>query len=439
MEVDMDSALTEIPILIVEDNPEERRLMAAILEREGYRLDAAGSLKEARQIMSQRCYGVLLVDLRLGDGDGTELLALPMAKPRPVVILITAYASLRSALGALRRGAYDYLTKPYDSDVLVTTVHRAAEKFDLECALAARTLQLESANRQMRERVEEATREISRLNRRLKQHVIRLAQSRQVQNQVVFDVIHELRNPLMVIKGFSDCLLRRETVGPAARSGEMLAAIRCGVYTLLNLISDLADSCRLANGKLSLQPEEFATGALIRDAVDGYRLQAGKRGLFIECLLPDGPGPTVYADPNRLRQILGNLIFNAMKFTRPGGRVTVSAREAGGWTLFDVEDTGIGMTPEDSARVFERFYQAAQPRGQAPGFGLGLSIVKALVEAQGGRIGVVTRRNVGSRFFFTLPAHRPAQQLVAADGEPTKASPQGKAPEKSSIFGRIQS
>ena len=222
-----------------------------------------------------------------------------------------------------------------------------------------------------------------------------LAQGRE---QVLGIVAHDLRNPLNLI-GLTNQLLPEETRSPERRK---VADINARAVKQMNrLIDDLLDTVRLQAGALSLNIENVSVDEIVRQTAAGARAAADARNIDLQVLTP-APDLTVRADPLRLSQIVGNLLGNAVKFVPGNGRVTLRASRDGPNILFQIEDSGPGIPPADVEHLFDKFWQGR--KGDRRGVGLGLTIAKGLVEAQGGRIWVETVLGAGSTFSFTLPA-----------------------------------
>ena len=214
-------------------------------------------------------------------------------------------------------------------------------------------------------------------------------------------VSHELRTPLTSIVSFSE-LLRGEATGMSADGLKFLDIIERNADRLLGLIDDLLMLNRLESGALPLELEQVAVPDLLAEAVKSAAPVAAKSGVTLH--LDAGEGPRVRADPRRLLQVLDNLIGNAVKFSHVGGLVRVSAKYARGTWRVDVSDTGIGIPPEEAARLFGPFMRASNARiAGLPGTGLGLSIVKSLVEMHGGHVTVDSELNEGTTFSVFLP------------------------------------
>ena len=216
-------------------------------------------------------------------------------------------------------------------------------------------------------------------------------------------VSHELRTPLTSIVSFSE-LLRGESDGLSADGGMFLDIIERNADRLLCLIDDLLMLNRLEGGALPLELAEVSIPGLAEDAVKSAMAVAAKSGVTVH--LDAGEGPRVRADPRRLLQVLDNLIGNAVKFSRAGGLVRVSAEYARETWRIDVSDTGIGIPPDEVARLFGAFVRGSNARiAGLPGTGLGLSIVKALVEMHGGQVTVDSELGRGTTFSVRLPGH----------------------------------
>ncbi len=216
-------------------------------------------------------------------------------------------------------------------------------------------------------------------------------------------VAHELRTPLTSIVSFSE-LLRGESDGLSADGGRFLDIIERNADRLLRLIDDLLMLNRLEGGALPLELASVSIPGLATEAVRSATAVAAKSGVTVH--LDAGDGPQARADPRRLLQVLDNLIGNAVKFSSAGGLVRVSARYTRESWRIDVSDTGIGIPPEEAARLFSPFVRGSNARiAGLPGTGLGLSIVKALVEMHGGQVRVASELGQGTMFSVLLPMY----------------------------------
>jgi signal transduction histidine kinase len=222
-------------------------------------------------------------------------------------------------------------------------------------------------------------------------------------NDFISLVTHELRVPMTSIRGYTDLILKG-LVGPLNQQQEsFLLTIRRNLDRMSVLVRDLADINRIESGRMKLELSLFDIIETVSEAVASLResLDAKRQSLSVE----EEPGlPPVYADRTRTIQLLTNLLSNANKYTAEGGDITVRVQSAGPMVQVDVVDNGIGISPADQSRLFTQFFRsdAAAVREQT-GWGLGLSIVKKIVEAQGGQVTCDSELGRGSRFSFTLP------------------------------------
>jgi signal transduction histidine kinase/PAS domain-containing protein len=232
----------------------------------------------------------------------------------------------------------------------------------------------------------------------------------QVRDDVLGIVAHDLRNPLNAILVQSQMLGRRGGE-PERRSQRPVDAIRRNAKRMNRLIEDLLDVTRLEADGLSIEPARISAGAVVCEAVENQLPTASSSSIDLRVEVARDL-PDVWADRERLLQVLENLIGNSIKFTESGGRITVGVDCVDGENLFWVMDTGRGIAAEDMPHIFDRFWQSK--RGGRRGTGLGLPIVKGLVEAHGGRVWVESAPGCGSTFRFTIPTTpRSGQRMMA--------------------------
>jgi two-component system cell cycle sensor histidine kinase PleC len=214
---------------------------------------------------------------------------------------------------------------------------------------------------------------------------------------------HELRTPLNAILGFSE-LLALDVFAP--RRAEYANLIHGAGSHLLSLVNDLLDLSRIEAGKLELHFESLDLAALIEECAETVAVRARSREIRLVRAV-DGKLPSITADQRAMKQILLNLLTNAIKFSAPGGSVEAFARVVpSGELIFGVKDDGIGIPENEQAHVFERFGQVRQHTSTEKGSGLGLPIVKGLAETHGGRVALVSRSRQGTCVTVTLPAER---------------------------------
>ncbi len=277
-------------------------------------------------------------------------------------------------------------------------------------------------SQELERRVEERTRELQALNRELEM-------ASRHKSEFLANMSHELRTPLHGVVGFADLLLGAGGTCPApptAQQQHYLENIRASGARLLELINDMLDLAKVEAGRMTLDLKEVPVGAALQEAVNPAKLLALQKGLTLDLHLVEAPSPLV-VDLRKFQQILGNLLSNAIKFTPGGGAITVEARpvpDPRGWALeVSVQDTGIGIAPEDGKRLFQEFVQLDNSLAKRhQGTGLGLALAKRLVKLHGGRIWAASAgRDKGATFTFRLPCRpgplRGKVLVVEDDGE----------------------
>ncbi|MBC7318409.1 HAMP domain-containing protein [Candidatus Bipolaricaulota bacterium] len=222
-----------------------------------------------------------------------------------------------------------------------------------------------------------------------------LQRAEAARRQFLADVAHELRTPLAVIRGNLEALLD----GAFPLTPESLAPVYEETLHLGELIEDLRTLTLADTGHLPLEREKVELGELVEGVVEAVRPVAKEEG--VEVVLSREPNLWVSVDPRRIRQVLGNLLSNALRYSPPGSTITVSARRQGNEIWVSVQDQGPGIPEEDLPHIFERFYKADKSRAEG-GTGLGLAIAKEIVAAHGGRIWA--ENSGGARFTFAIPA-----------------------------------
>lgn len=229
-----------------------------------------------------------------------------------------------------------------------------------------------------------------------------LKHAHDLRQQMTADIAHDLRTPLSVILGYTEAL----SEGKLEPEPEMLAVMHTEAQHLSRLIEDLKVIALADAGELPLNQQPVEPGLLLRRAADAHRVQASQKDIQIQVELP-GRLPAVAVDVDRLAQVLGNLLNNALRYTPPGGTIRLSASQDGEAVLLQVADSGPGIPAEALPDVFERTFRGDPSRHQTEGeTGLGLAIARSLVEAQGGVISVASQPGQGATFTIRLPPAR---------------------------------
>jgi len=490
-------------ILIVDDDLNLRRTMSDILETEGYEPVAAATGREALEEVSRTTPAVALIDLRVGDTSGIEVLrGIRQLSPETECIVLTGHATQTSAIEAVNLGAYGYLLKPYAVDQLLVIVQRAIERREARRALEeseeryrrffqtsrdctfitsldgqwldmndaavqlfgygskeelrqvnVREFYVNPADRQMllqeikeQGAIENRAIDLRRRNgdmihtlisavglhddlghltgfqgtirdvteRKLAEEALtnyatelaeknaELERLNEQKNQFLGIAAHELRNPLQFILAYSEFLLD-ETSDPLTEDQtQFLSVIRSSSEFVVRLVNDLLDVAKIEAGRLQLNLQPTDLGAIVRQNVSLNRTLAAKRGVGLQLHIE--PLPVMAIDPDKIEQVLNNLISNAVKYSPPGTAVNVSLSRHNDHLVLSVQDQGPGIPQDELDKVFQPFETTSvqSPRGEK-GTGLGLAITKRIVEGHDGRIWVESEPGRGAAFRLSLP------------------------------------
>lgn len=275
------------------------------------------------------------------------------------------------------------LLEPYE---MINDLYHSMER-----QVATRTRELQAANL----RLEQGKKGLSQLNQRL-------SESNRLKSEFMATMTHELRTPLTSVMAFCELMLD-EVPGPInAEQRENLMDIKAGAQQLMILITDILDMAKHEAGKLRLDSEEVDVNDVLRMVRRSMSAIAHQHSISLNVEKVDDL-PLIYGDPDRIRQMLVNLIANAIKFTKEGGSITVSAEADGNFCAISVRDTGIGIPPDLLPHIFEKFRQGNAKNQRRSGTGLGLALVKTLAELQDGRVSVNSKVGEGSHFTIFLP------------------------------------
>jgi len=235
--------------------------------------------------------------------------------------------------------------------------------------------------------------EVGELARAMNSMAEALGKQEELRRQFVAEVAHELRTPLTVIQGNMEAMVD----GVLAPTAEHLSSLNSQVLVLSRLVTDLRTLSLADAGRLEVKPVTLDIGEIAGQALEVVGPLAAEKSIRLERVLPPAL-PRVLADPQRVLQVLHNILANALRHTPKGGRISLEARPGAGELALSISDTGPGIPPEDMPYLFQRFH--SRHSGSS---GIGLAVVKALVEAQGGRVWAESRVGQGSTFYFTLP------------------------------------
>jgi signal transduction histidine kinase len=380
----------ELRVLIADDDEDDYILTRDLLQRIGrqrFRLDWTPSYEAALEAIELNQHDVYLFDYHLGQSDGLELMREALARGcKAPIILLTGTDDWETDVEAMKAGAADYLVKGHiDPRLLERSIRYALER------------------KRAQEELLEYAHEIERKNRDLAQAVTVSQEATKLKSQFLANVSHEIRTPMNGVLGMTELLLDTELTAEQRDYAE--TAFRSG-EALLEIIDSILDLSKIEAGKLQLEALDFNPAEVLHEVLKLVSGRARSKGLTITADVSEEAHGQLRGDPARLRQVLLNLVANAIKFTESGEvsvKVGVAGRsEHGTQLLFEVRDTGIGLTLEAQARLFQPFVQAdGSITRKYGGTGLGLAISKQLIEMMGGRVGVDSQPDQGSRFWFT--------------------------------------
>ena len=256
--------------------------------------------------------------------------------------------------------------------------------------------------------LKDRTQELARYNEEIKTANEKLKELDRLKSSFVSNVSHELRTPLTAIESLADNLLDGVTGPLTTKQSSYMIGIKESTERLERLINDLLDLSVIEAGKSGLKPTSFSMTSLLHEVTDTLKPMAEEKQISLQIASTNGRS-RVWADRDKVTQVLTNLIGNAVKFTPNLGKVTMTVGPAeNAWLCISIADTGPGIPPEEASKIFDEFYQMSRPgREKSKGVGLGLAISKKLVEMHGGKITVDSIVGRGSNFSFTLPAEIP--------------------------------
>ena len=390
-------------VLVVEDEEAVLQTIQGVLELDGYDVTAALGGEQALELIGRLPFDVMLTDMRLGDGlDGLHLVAELRRQGLPTVpILLTGYASMDTAVKALREGAYDYLVKPCDVLELRSTIARGVEKSRLSRQLGERVADLEAANQTIRALNFD-------LEARIEQATAELREQIAARDEFMATVSHDLKSPLTFIKGMASLRRRRAPETPDTQPLlDALEQIEASAGRMSQQLDELVDASRLESGRsLDLRREPVDLIALARKAVVEHQQSTDRHVLRLTSARDEVTGNW---DAVRLSRVLDNLLGNAIKYSPRGGAIEVDVGVDGATTagepiaVLTVADRGEGIPAADLPHIFERFHRGRNVAGRIPGTGIGLAGVRRIVELHDGTIEAESTVGMGSRFTVRLP------------------------------------
>jgi two-component system sensor histidine kinase/response regulator len=369
-------------LLVIDDEIGICEGIQRVLEPESFQVDIALEGMTGLDLVRRNGYDLILIDVKMPQISGLDLIPLiHEVDPEIICIIITGYATVEMAVSAIKQGAYDFLTKPFSIDTLLLAVNQGLERRKLSVE-AKRTAQVEAEARALSEEKD------------------RLLALDQAKKQFIRLVTHELKAPVSAIETYLTLILKGYV--PPDKQKEILEKCVTRAREERRLIDDLLELGQLESA-VSFQLSPVNPGDVLQEVVAEFQEEVKLKRLNL-VLESEQEIPEIRAVPEQIKSLWSNLISNAVKYTPPEGRITVSLGREGNWLMGEVKDTGIGISQEDCQRIFSEFFRAKNAVDcGVPGTGLGLVIVKRVVESLGGTIKAESELDRGTTFRFQIP------------------------------------
>jgi len=356
-------------ILVVDDEESMRDSCSKILKKDGFLADTAKDGYTGLEKIEKNKPDLVLIDLKMPGISGMEVLEkIKEIDPNIIPVVITGYSTVESAVEAMKRGAYDFLPKPFSPEELRIIIRRGLER---------RKLILEKKSLQKEKKL--------------------------IEENFITMVSHQLRSPLVAIQQYFEVILAGMVGEVQEKPKEMILRSRSRLEGLLNLINDWLDVARLDSGQIVDNIEPLSLKKVIKKIIEDMRPLTQDDNISLE-LGSCSENDLVQGDKETLEQVFSNLITNAIRYNKPKGRVIITIKENKDFISAEVKDTGIGITKEQLPFIFDQFYRVKRGEDhKIKGTGLGLSIAKKIVDAHGGSIKASSELGKGSRFTVLLP------------------------------------
>jgi two-component system sensor histidine kinase/response regulator len=369
-----DNKSEEVRLLVIDDTRANIDLICKTLKPNGYTFQIALNGETALKLLSkQPLPDLILLDIMMPGIDGYEtcrrIKADESIRDIPIIFL-TAMNETENIITAFKVGGVDYITKPFNREEIHAriTTHVNLQRLQKESELKSR--KLEALN--------------------------------DLKNKFIGIAAHDLRNPLVSIQGFSNILKNDIDILSKEMRDDFLETLCSASNHMLNLINEILDVSVIDSGNLQLKKNNSSLQKLVAERIRLYAVVADKKNITLQSDLEDIPEFSF--DPNRIAQVIDNLITNAIKFSPNEKTVQINLRQTEGLAVVSVQDEGPGISLENQGRLFQHFEVLdSRPTGNERCIGLGLSIAKRMIESHGGAIGVESTLGKGANFIFKLP------------------------------------
>ncbi|MFH1748297.1 MAG: hybrid sensor histidine kinase/response regulator [Planctomycetota bacterium] len=366
----MNTAETSVgPIIVIDDDEAMRRACQAALDRVGYEVetyaDGASGLERVREVHP----GVVVTDLKMPGMGGIEVINhVKEIDPDIVLVVITGFATVDTAVEAMKSGAYDFIPKPFTAEALRAIIGRAVERWQLSCE-----------------------------TRRL-----RAEKEAQARKFVTF-VSHQLQSPLVAVQQYLDVLMYQMGDDVPERQRLWINRSRQKITEMLAIIADWLTFAKVEGGQLATERRLLRWQEVVAQTLESYATTAETAGVALQNAVP-ADLPAVVGDAAALRMLLANLVSNAIKYNRKDGSVTVAAEADDETVTLSVTDTGVGIAPDQLPQVFAEFYRVKDgSTAGISGTGMGLAICEKIARELGGHMRVTSVAGQGSTFVVVLP------------------------------------
>lgn len=384
-------------LLIIDDEVEITKALTRQF-RKKYNVYSATSVFDGLNIMEKEHIQVILSDQRMPDMTGVDFFTLIKDKyPDALKLLITGYSDIEAVIGAINEGqVFRYITKPWNPDELESIVKEACEKYELITNNRKLLKSLKEINIDLENKVQDRTAELQKLNN----HLTELNKEK---NRYIGMVAHDLRNPIGTAEAFSELILDNYETLEKADELEYLGLINQSCSFSLNLIHEFLDVAKIEAGIFDLNLSKSDYVAFLKKNLTQNELFAKRKSQEI-CLYTNLSELIFNFDKNKIEQVMNNLLSNAIKYSLPGSKTIVNVSVENNTVITQIIDMGQGIPQNELSKLFNAFQTTStKPTDNEKSTGLGLSIVKKIIESHHGSLIVESEVGKGSVFTFKLP------------------------------------